>query len=212
VHFLGYAHEACDRRKTALFRTHKSGLSHGIAPAAQAPVKAFLCTCCAVLVAAPAFYFLTLREIGEIAPKGPGTATMKQLNEMSQIALKEPGAATSTQLKGISQIALEEPGVRPARQPRRSQRRRELESAITRAERALVDAEEASQEDELGASERGYLASELKQMAAEERARAEASARRSKKTIREIHLAEAKAAKLHLEDLKAQLATIESEE
>jgi hypothetical protein len=174
-------------------------------------VKTFLCAFCTASIAALAFYFLTLREISAIDPKGPGTATIKQLKEMNQIALKEP-RATTTQLKEVSQIALKRPGVRPAKQLGQSPRRRELESAITRAERAVADAEDASQEDELGASERGYLASELKQMAVEERARAEASARRSKKTIREIHNAEAKAAKLHLEDLKAQLATVGSDE
>ena len=179
-------------------------------------MKAYLCAFCATLIAALAFYFLTLREISQIDPKGPGAATIKQLKEMNQIALKEPRAieprATTRRLKEVSQVALKERAVRPARQLGRSPRRRELESAITRAERAVADAEEASQEDELGVSERGYLASELKQMAAEERARAEASARRSKKTIREIHNAEANAAKLHLEDLKAHLATVDSDE
>ena len=81
-----------------------------------------------------------------------------------------------------------------------------------RAERAVVDAEEAAQDDDWGASERGYLTSELKQMAAEERARAEANARRSKKTIREIHIAEVKAAKLRLEDLRTQMAKMESDD
>ena len=174
-------------------------------------MKAYLCAFCATLIAALAFYFLTLREISQIDPKGPGAATIKQLKEMNQIALKEP-RPTTRQLKEVSQVALKERAVRPAKQLGRSPRRRELESAITRAERAVADAEEASQEDELGVSERGYLASELKQMAAEERARAEASARRSKKTIREIHNAEANAAKLHLEDLKAHLATVDSDE
>ena len=132
---------------------------------------------------------------------------------MSKFTLEDSVVPTTKkQLKGISEIALKDPGVRPAKQLGRSQRRRELESAITRAERALTDAEEASQEDDLGASERGYLASELKQMAADVRARAEATDRRSKQTIREIHIAEAKAAKLQLEDLKAQLATIDSDE
>ena len=181
-------------------------------------MKAFLCAFCAIVIAAIAFYCLTLREIDEITPKVPGVAMTKQLKEMSKFTLADSEipttkSPTTKQLKGISEIALKDPGVRPAKQlGRRSQRRRELESAITRAERALSDAEDASQEDDLGVSERGYLASELKEMAAEERARAEASARRSKKTIREIHIAEAKAAKLRLEDLKAQLETIDSDE
>jgi hypothetical protein len=174
-------------------------------------VKAFLCVCCPVSIAAFAFYFITLREISQIT-KLPGVATSRQLKEMSQTAFKEPGDATSRQLKEIRQIALKDPGVPKAKEQGGSRPRRELEIAIARAERALADAEEASQEDELGASERGYLASELKQMAADERARAEASARRSKQTIREIHGAEAKAAKLHLRDLKAQLAKIDSED
>jgi hypothetical protein len=173
-------------------------------------VKAFLPWCCAVLIAASAFYFITLREISQITNL-PGGATSKQLKEMSQIALKDPGIATSKPLNEIRQIALKEPSDPKAKQGRRSKVRRELEIAIVRAERAVADAEEASQEDELGASERGYLASELKQMAVEERVRAEASARRSKRTIREIHSAEAKAAKLHLEDLKAQLARTDFE-
>ena len=131
---------------------------------------------------------------------------------MSQIALKDSDVATTKQPKEVGQTALKNPGARPARQLERSPLRRELETAIARAERALADAEEASQEDDLGVSERGYLASELKQMAAEERVRAEASARRSKKTIREIHIAEAKAAKLQLEDLKTQLANVGSKD
>ena len=120
----------------------------------------------------------------------------------------DPGDTTTKQPKEITEIALKDTGVPPVK---RSKLRRELESAITRAERALADAEEASQEDELGASERRYLASELKQMSAETRARAEAIERRGSKTIREINIAEAKAAKLRLEDLKARLEKIDSE-
>lgn len=190
-------------------RTHKSGLNHGIAPASETLVKEFLCACCAVLIAAPVFYFLTLREISQITPKLPGVATTKQLNEMSEIALKDSGDATTKQPKEIREIAFKDPGVPTAKES--SKLRRELEIAITRAERALADAEEASQEDELGASERRYLASELKQMAAEARASAEATERRSKQTIREIHIAEAKAARARLRGLKAQLAKTDSE-
>src|SRR5258708_6973347 len=144
-------------------RPVKSGLGHGTAPAAQAPVKTFLCAFCTALIAALAFYFLTLREISAIDPKGPGAATIKQLKQMNEIALKDSGAATTNQisqtafkdseapttnqLKEISQTARKDPGVRASRQLGRSQRRRELESAITRAERALTDAQEASEED-----------------------------------------------------------------
>ena len=127
---------------------------------------------------------------------------------MSEIPIKDTEEAPAKPQKEITQVVHHERTPMSARQ--RSKLRRDLEIAIARAERSLADADEDSQEDEWGAAERRYLGTELKDLSAERRARAETIARRSKKTIREIHNAEARAARLQLEDLKARLAEIES--
>ena len=135
---------------------------------------------------------------------------------MSDIPIKEPREATDPDeppakpAKELIEVAHKERNPVTAKQ--RSKLRRELELAIARAEKAVADADEDSQEDEWGAAERRYLGSELKELSAERRTKAEAIARRSKKTIREIHDAEARAARMQLEELKTQLADMELNE
>jgi hypothetical protein len=183
-------------------------------------VNGFLCGVCTTFIAAIVFYLLALQELGEMG-RGPGVATMQQLKKMNEIQLKDPDATTARVLEEVGKLTRKDddsarkPRVvtTKSQQPRRhSKLRRELETAIAKAERAVADAEEAQQEDDLGASERHFLASELKQMSAEARARAEAIERRGSGTIRELRVAETKAAKLRLEELKSELAKIESEE
>jgi hypothetical protein len=106
-----------------------------------------------------------------------------------------------------TETAAKIPGVAMPKELERSQLQRELETAITRAKRAVADAEEVVQEDEWGTSERRSVAT-APHMPAETRPSAEASERQRHQTIREIHIAEAKAAKARLEHLKAQLANV----
>ena len=183
-------------------------------------MNGFLCGVCTTFIAAIVFYLLALQELGGMG-RGPGVATLQQLKKMNEIQLKDPDATTARVLEEVGKLTRKnddsekKPRVLTTRSqpPRRQTKlRRELEMAIAKAERAVAEAEDAEQEDDLGASERHFLASELKQMSAEARARAEAIERRGSRTIREVRVAETKAAKLRLEELKAELAKIEAED
>ena len=161
------------------------------------------------LVALVAFYCLTLREMSQIYPQVPASTTVAQLRTITETPTKETVEPTPKQPVELARVVQTERHPLSAKQ--RSKVRRDLEVAIARAEKALADADEDSQEDEWGAAERRYLGTELKDLPAERRARAETAGRRTKKTIREIHGAEAKAARMQLEDLRARLAEIEAE-
>lgn len=151
--------------------------------------------------------------MSQIRPQGySNNATATQLKRINDLTPKDVSESETPakQPKEVAEVVHKERT--PLTIKQRGKLRRELEIAIARAEKAVADAEEDSQEDEWGAAERRYLGTELKQLSDERRARTEAVGRRNKKTIREIHNAEAKAARVQLEDLKARLAEIEAEQ
>lgn len=181
--------------------------------------ETFLFAICLTVAAALAFYLLAMQELGGEIGRGTGVATLQQLKKMNEITLKDPDAATAKVLDEMSKVTRNDDSVRARKVAtstqsiRHSKLRRQLEDAIAKAELAVAEAEEASQEDELGASERRFLASELKQMSDDARARAEAIEQRGKKrTIREVRIGEVKAAKMRLEELRAELAKVEADE